>query len=295
MPQIKKRSIPIVYTVHDYKPVCPNYKMLSNAKPCEKCLGGKYINCLLNKCSKDSLAASLINCSEMYFHRLRKYYDLIDTYIAPSSFLANKLIEHGIPETKVIHIPNFVENKQAISKNGDGSHILYFGRLSSEKGVLTLIRAMQKVQNTRLRIAGTGPLEQKLEAYVEKNKLSNVHFEGFKTGADLEKLISHSLFTVLPSEWYENNPLSLLESFAHGKAVIGSNIGGIPELVKDGANGLLFEPGNAKDLAEKINRMVNNKQTAREMGLSAQSMINDAYSPQAYYERLIEIYEGLIA
>ncbi len=295
LPQLKKKGIPIVYTVHDYKPLCPNYKMLSKGKPCEKCISGRFYNCLFNKCSKDSYTASLVNTIEMYFHRIRKYYDLIDVFVAPSKFLRKKMIDSGFDESKVIHIPNFVERKEFSSSNGHKPYLLYFGRLSEEKGILTMLKAMEDVEHSRLLIVGRGPLEEKIKKMVSDSKSKNIELIGFKSGKDLEKVIHGSMFTVLPSKCFENNPFSILESFAYGRAVVGAKIGGIPELVKDGANGLLFEPGDPKDLAVKINKMVDNKQTTKKMGLSAQGMINDLYSPQAHYERLIEIYEGLVA
>ncbi len=297
LPEIKKRGIPIVYTVHDYKPVCPNYKMMSKQAICEKCKGGLYFNCLLNKCTKNSYSASLINTIEMYFHRLRRYYNLIDVFITPSKFLKQKLIEFGIAENRVTHIPNFVDvnNFEVVAANGNAPYFVYFGRLSEEKGILTLIQAMKKVRGGQLYLIGTGPLEQKIRSVIDTSGLSNIKILGFMQGDDLKNIIKNSLFTVLPSEWYENNPLALLEACAYSKATIGSNIGGIPEIINNNINGLLFEPKNPDDLAQKINFLLNNKGKSKMMGANARSLVKDNNNPHKHYESIMSIYERLLS
>jgi len=296
LPEIKKRGIPIAYTVHDYKPLCPNYKLFSAGKPCEECKGGKYYHCFFNKCTKDSRAASLVNTIEMYFHRLRNYYNHIDIFIAPSDFLRNKMIDFGFDESKIVHIPNFV-NLEAnnFTDKEEGRYFIYFGRLSEEKGIITLVKAMSKVKEATLLIVGTGPLESEIKQMVKTAKLNNVRLLGFRSGEDLKAIVQGSMFSILPSEWYENNPLSILESFANTKAVIGSKIGGIPELIDENVNGLLFEPGNDEELAEKINYLFSRKKEAAAMGKNARQKIKNEYNAEKHYEKISEVYKELLA
>jgi len=265
LPEIKKRHIPIIYTAHDLKTICPNYKMLSHGNVCEECKGHKYYKCVKNKCVKNSYLKSIINSIEMYFHHWRKYYELIDLIITPSDFYRKKLIEFKFPADRVIHIPNFVDDKLFRQSYYNDGYFIYLGRLSEEKGLLTLIKAMRTLKDAKLKIIGTGPLEDEIKKSISSLRLTNIELVGFQSGAALEKYISNAMFTIIPSEWYENGSISLLESFAYGKPVIGSNIGGIPEHISHGRNGLIFKTKDPADLAEKINILVNDSQRLKTM------------------------------
>lgn len=294
LPEIKKHGIPIVYTAHDLKSVCPNYKMLSYGKVCERCKSFRYYNCTINKCVKDSYIKSTINSVEMYFHLFRGYYDLIDHIITPSDFYKQKLVEWRFPETMVSHIPNFVDENVFAPNYRHGSYFLYFGRLSEEKGILTLVDAMRFVKNGTCIIAGSGPSLNKINNRIGMHGLNNVKLVGFKSGNDLKKLIGNSMFVVLPSEWYENGPISLLEAFASGKPVIGSNMGGIPENITDSVDGLIFEAGNTKNLAEKINYLISEPDRLSCMGKAARAKIKRKYQKRKHMEKLEDIYKRLV-
>lgn len=294
LPKIKKRGIPVVYTAHDLKSVCPNYKMLSHGKVCERCKYFRYFNCTIQQCVKDSYLKSMINTVEMYFHLFRGYYDLIDHIITPSDFYRQKLVEWRFPETVVSHIPNFVDEAVFAPIYGHDPYFLYFGRLSEEKGVLTLVEAMRYVKKGTCVIAGSGPILNEINTRIGKLGLTNVKLVGFKSGNDLKKLIRNSMFVVLPSEWYENGPISLLESFAYGKPVIGSNIGGIPEHIEDGVDGFLFECGNADELADRISKIFDDPDRAIEMGKNARKKIENLYSLKTHMEGLLKVYDRLV-
>lgn len=290
---LKKSKIPAVMTMHDYKLVCPTYSMLLNNRSCEKCRKNKFFNCFLNKCTKQSYSKSLLNTMEMYLHHsILNIYDSIDSFISPSIFLKSKLKEMGF-KRKIIHLPNFIDaNAYIPSYAWQENSIIYFGRLSEEKGLLTLVEAIRRIPSITLKIAGEGPFRDKLESVIKDTQVKNVNILGFKRKEDLINEIQKSMFCVLSSECYENNPLSLIEAFALGKPVVASRIGGIPELVKDHETGLLFEPANADDLYAKIQYFINNRDKVVAAGQKARSFIEQEMTPGQHYLKLISIYKN---
>jgi glycosyltransferase involved in cell wall biosynthesis len=291
----KKRNIPVVKTVHDVKLLCPNYKMLSGNIICEKCKGHKYINCLFNKCIKDSTMGSLVVTMEMYIHHwLSSYQKNVDIFITPSKFLMQMFIEYGYPAQKMRYLPNYMDASKIQPHYESGDYFLYLGRLSEEKGILTLIEAMKNLKEGKLIVAGTGPLETQIKEDVMASGLKNVDLVGFKTGAELEKLIAEAQFVVVPSICYENCPYSILEAYAFGKPVIGANIGGIPELITSGETGFFFESGNSVELAEKITQMLNHKEFLCEMGKAARLRVETNHGKEQHFQELEKIYQELL-
>lgn len=302
--ELKKRNIPVVMTLHDYKMVCASYSLSWNEKPCEACCGKKYFNAVPRRCVKDSYAKSILAAIEMYLHhRLLDIYDMVDVFISPSLFLKNKLGEMGFKK-KVIHLPNFItkfENCEERSDEGSCKEntIIYFGRLSREKGLLTFLKAMKLLQDNdtvtlKVNIIGEGPLKDTLRKNAAGENVHNIRFLGYLKGEALYREIKKSKVVILPSEWYENNPISVLEAFALGKPVIGANIGGIPELVKNNITGLTFEPGNVKDLAEKIKCLLENPEKIKTMGENARLFVEQELNAEKYYQRIIQIYQSIM-
>ena len=295
LPLLKKHGIPTVMTVQDYKLICPNYKFYSNDRVCEKCKKTQYFQAILNKCIKSSYLASTICSLEMYVHRFLKIYERnIDVFICPSEWLKEKMIEYGLPATKLIHIPNCVDPDAYQPSYSSDNYIVYFGRISEEKGLKTLVEAMKLARNAKLVIVGEGHLKEELMRHCELGGIENCDFVGYRNGEELLKMIKNSRFAVLPSEWYENCPLSVLEAFSCGKPVIGSDIGGIPELVDDGVDGLLFEPKNATDLAGKIEFLWDNPAMVLQMGKNARKKIEEEYDAERHYERIRDVYGSLL-
>ncbi|MFN3739291.1 MAG: glycosyltransferase family 4 protein [Thermodesulfovibrionales bacterium] len=289
-----KYKIPTVMTMRDYKLVCPSYSMLLKGRPCERCKNGRYYFCFLKRCTKGSFVKSLLNTIEMYLHHdILHIYNKIDIFISPSRFLMEKVKEMGF-KGKIIYLPNFVDVKNLQpSYNYEEESIVYFGRLSYEKGLETLIEAVKGLP-IRLKIIGEGPLKGYLISKVKNERINNIDFLGYKKGNELEKEIKKSMFVVLPSEWYENNPRTVIESFALGKPVIGARIGGIPELVIDNETGLTFRPQSIEDLREKLLRLVNDKSGIVEMGRKARKYIEERFNPERHYEELMTIYKKAI-
>lgn len=257
IPALKKHNVKIIWTMHDLITVCPSYTMLDGkGNICEKCLGGNFKNCFKNKCIKGSKLMSFLSTREAKFIKKHNYYNDVDLYIAPSRFYKNKLEEGKFTSSKIVYLPNPLpkDTKFEINNNPD-NYILYFGRLSKEKGVATLIKAMKDV-NYKLIVLGTGPLEEELKQLVIDENLSDkISLLGFKQGDELEKYIKNAKAVVLPSEWYENGPYSAMEAMALGKPLIVSNHGGLPELVNDNENGFIFNDKN--ELVAKLNAIIN--------------------------------------
>lgn len=292
---LKKHEISCVMTMHDYKLVCASYSMLAHGKVCEKCVGGSYFNCFREGCVKDSKVKSLLNTLEMHLHhKMLHIYDLMDVFISPSKFLKNKVEEMGF-RGRVEYLPNFVNTEEYVPEyEYEERAVVYFGRLSREKGLLTLIDAMKSLPDVKLKLIGEGPIKDALADKIQSNGMINVKFLGYKSGNELEEEIKKSMFVVLPSEWYENNPRSVIEAFALGKPAIGARIGGIPELVRDHETGFTFVPGNAYDLTEKIRVLASRPDLIVEMGKKARRFVEEELNPQRHYEQLMAIYDSVL-
>lgn len=237
----------ILYTAHDYQLVCPNHMCRNpgTGENCEKCLGGHFLNCAKGKCIHGSFAKSVIGTMEATFWKWMGVYKQIDTVICCSEFMKTKLDSNPVFAGKTVALHNFVEpvERKAVQKK---DYVLYFGRFSQEKGIETLIQAAKALPEIPFVFAGSGPLEERLA------DVPNIKNVGFQTGDALETLIREARLTVYPSEWYENCPFSVMESQMYGTPVLGADIGGIPELIKPGQTGELFESGNAQELKKKI-------------------------------------------
>lgn len=236
------RNCKILFTAHDYQLVCPNHMCRNPVakQNCEKCLGGHFINCAKGRCIHGSLAKSVVGAAEGYFWKWMGVYRQIDTVICCSHFMKTKQDTNPILAEKTVVMHNFVdpvEQKEVQKKD----YVLYFGRYSEEKGITTLVRAAKELPNIPFIFAGSGPLEHLLEG------VPNIQNVGFRTGEALEMLIREARLTVYPSEWYENCPFSVMESQMYGTPVLGADIGGIPELIRVGETGELFESGNVGD------------------------------------------------
>lgn len=288
---LKKFKVPIVMTLHDYKIVCAAYVLLSGGRICEACKNGKYYNCLLNKCVKDSRWKSILNTFEMFLHhKILHIYNLVDVFISPSIFLKDKIKEMGF-RGKIMHLPTFVNLEEYEPQyHWQENSIVCFGRVSREKGLFTLIEAMRGL-NIKLKIIGEGPVKESLVSKVKSLELKNIDFLGYVSVERLKAEIRKSLFVVVPSEWYENNPSSIIEGFALGKPAIGARIGGIPELIKENETGLTFESGNSEDLKAKILQLSEDTVKISRMGMNARKMVDEEFNSKIHYKKLMEIYK----
>lgn len=291
--ELKQRGIPTVMTAHDLKLACPAYKMLNRGGVCEKCRSGNLLHVVANRCIRDSLPVSALIMLESAVHKsLGLYRRNLDRVVAPSLFYKQKLMEWGWPEQQLAYIPNYVDAAAYTPRYEPGDYFFYFGRLAMEKGVATLIRAAAQAK-VKLRIAGTGPEGDALKALAAEVG-GDIEFLGFVSGEPLWKWVREARAIVLPSEWYENAPMSVLEAYASGKPVVGARIGGIPEMVKEGETGELFESGNMKELATLLARfstMTDTQVTA--MGEAARVYVASTFTAERYLREMLGLYASL--
>lgn len=278
-----KHRVRIVYTAHDYQLICPNH-MLNNpntGRNCEKCIGGRFINCAKGRCIHGSLVRSTFGMLEAYFYRFLKTYRHIDTIICPSMFMEKKLNTNPLFASKTVVLHNFVEPVEPRPVRKE-NYILYFGRFSEEKGINTLLKVCKSMPEIRFVFAGTGPLEDKLAGN------PNIENVGFQSGAKLEMLIRKAKFSICPSQWYENCPFSVMESQMYGTPVLGAEIGGIPELIEVGRTGELFQSADADDLRNKIIQLWNDPDRISYYTKNCRKVKFNSISD--YYKKLSKIY-----
>ncbi|SEM07858.1 Glycosyltransferase involved in cell wall bisynthesis [Bosea lupini] len=290
---LKAQGVPLVMTAHDLKLACPAYKMLSHGRVCERCHGGRIHNVLLRRCVKESIVVSGLVLLETLVHRsFGLYRNTIDRLIAPSRFYRDKLVEWGWDAGRVGYIPNSIDAKAYSPATHEGDYVVYAGRLAPEKGLATLVRAVA-LSHQRLVLAGSGPEEQTLRKLAGELG-ADVAFTGHLDRPALKRVIGEARALVLPSEWYENAPISVLEAYALGRPVIGTRIGGIPELIADGETGSLVEPGNAAMLAEALAGLASLPSSARAaMGATGRDWVAREFSSGNYRDRTMALYEAL--
>lgn len=309
-PYLKEHRVPVVWTAHDYIAVCPSYTMLDGAgEVCEACLGGHFLNCLKRRCVKGSAAKSGMATLEAEFLKRTGAYRKIDRIVCPSNFLEGKMAEGGFPTGQLAWMPNFIpdgtlaEIDEAPAPEIQVPYLLYFGRLSAEKGVDVLLRALARAAGNEgvpvdwtLQIAGDGPVRAELEGLAaELGVAGRVRFLGFKTGTELRSLIKGARFSVVPSTWHENMPFSVVESLAAGTPVIGSRMGGIPELVADGRTGFTFASGSVDELADLLGLAAQLPADGyQRMQRAGRSFVKERCSQSTYMDKLIELYSTTI-
>ena len=299
-PVLKKYNIPILFTVHDYRIVCPAYTFRNGkGQICEECQGKHFYKCFINTCTKGSKLMSVVMATEQYFRNaFFNPVKNIDGFIYVSNFAKN-IQEKYMPAVK--NVPNIVLYNFSTSiaeqskKMPVDKYFLFFGRLSYEKGVKTLLKAFEKLPDYKLRIVGTGPLEAELKLIKQTRKIDNVEFCGYKTGKELSDLVVGAYFVIVPSEWYENNPMTIIEAYSVGTPVIGARIGGIPEIVVDSNTGFQFESGNAGDLREKVD-LANSLSASEYQNFSSNTIkfANENLSKSCYWNKLIDFYNRFL-
>lgn len=288
--------VPIVMTIRDYKLVCPSYGLVSRGRVCEKCSNKKFINAVREKCHKDSLVQSALVAGEMILHhRLMRIYEKVDTFIATSEFVKRKFYEMGFAG-RIVVIPNFVllSNYPQPDYTYRGRKIAYAGRLSSEKGVCTLIRAMSAL-DVELVIIGDGPERINCERLVEEMRLKNVKFIGHVSGSELNLVVGECAAVVVPSEWHEPFGRAVIEAYALGKPVISARIGGMTELIEEGVTGYTYPAGDVESLRDTIVKLVTDPARCISMSKEARRKAETEFNEEKHYESLVEVYRSAIA
>jgi glycosyltransferase involved in cell wall biosynthesis len=287
--ELAELRVPIVQTLHDFQWVCPVYTFVRDGRVCESCRHGHYLPAVRHRCHGGSLSRSLVAALELGVGYWRGWEREVVRFLAPSRFLGEKVVEHGLSAAKVRILGYCLRRGTDPEDDARGGHALYAGRLSHEKGVATLLEALARVPGLELRIAGTGPLEPALREAAERLSPGRVRFLGYLDPHSLRRELAGCAFSVVPSEWYENQPYAILESFAAGTPVVGAAIGGIPELVEPGRTGALFEAGSAESLAEALASMQADR-VRPEMGREARRRIEERFDPGRHLDALTEVY-----
>jgi glycosyltransferase involved in cell wall biosynthesis len=292
--ELRAQNIPVVYHLNDFKLLCPNYNFVAAGRACEMCKGGAFWQALRTRCYPGTAARATL-VAEAYVHRwFGTYRRCVDRFLAPSRFVRDKFVEHGWDAALFEVLPHF-QNIHAMCEPSKDGPILYFGRLSAEKGVDDLIRAMQQVPHIRLVIAGDGPQKNELERLAKGLKLTNVEFVGHLGPEERDRRIAQSRFTVLPSRAYETLGKTILESYSHARALIASDLGSRRELVRDGETGLLYRAGNVNQLADTIQLLAMNPELTEQMGRAGWELVLHEHRPELHYQKLMCLYDRLLA
>lgn len=330
-PYLKKHHVPVVYTAHDYILVCPAYTMVNgHGEVCDACLDKHFIHAVKNACVKGSRAKSALATMEAEFLKFHHAYDKIDLIVAPSKFMKSKLDEGGFAG-KTVAMQNFLTDSQMAmgarvanthkfedAQAGARPYVLFFGRLSQEKGILTLVKAFLQAAGLEryadsdaaaghkgflpdtwdLHIVGDGPEREAIEQLIASagpEAVSRIRLLGYRTGEDLQREVGNARFTVLSSEWRENMPYSGLESLAAQTPIIGACIGGIPELVVEGETGFAFKSGNVDDLTKTfLKASLVNEINYQSMQQACAKYVDERCGQDAYVRLLSNAYAGLL-
>ena len=298
-----KYKIPIIQSVHEFRLLCPTYTCLNpNNEICERCASSLInLSCFTQRCNRNSLANSLLIAAECkYRDWLHNYQKNISGFIMVSKFIMDKHLRYfPIIKDKCFHIYNSVETSfyrqyVNVNKYQENRYYLYFGRLSYEKGIITLLDYFSKHPDLKLRIAGTGPLMENIKNKIQY--LNNIELLGYKSGEELYRLIANAYFTIVPSEWYENNPLTVIESLALGTPIIGNNIGGIPEIIINGDTGYIYDYRHIGEFAYIIETAENlTKDEYVRMCSCCLTEAVDNFDNEIYYKKLMVVYESILS
>jgi glycosyltransferase involved in cell wall biosynthesis len=286
----RDEGVPVVMTVHNYRLICPNGLFMTQDEICHRCAGGREYWCLLRNC-EGSLAKSFGYALRNWVARKRRaFLDNVTMFMALTEFQRQQLISEGYPAERIAVVPNMTSIEKNSVDGELGEYVAFVGRVSPEKGIATLRQAAESLPDVPMRAAGSYEGNE----HLADGGPASLEFLGQLEHNSLDPFYANSRIVVLPSVCYEGFPMILPEAMLHGKPVIASRIGGIPEIVDDGVTGLLFEPGNAEDLAEKIRYLWDRPELCRRMGQAGREKVLREYTPQRYYERLMAVYEKAI-
>ncbi len=293
--ELKRQGIPVLYHLNDFKILCPTYNFVAHGRACEEqCKNGAFHNVITKGCYDGPWSSAVVLAAEAYLHKwLRTYERCVDLFLAPSEFVRTKLIAGGFPAQRIEVLPHFqaLPGKEDITI--DEGYLLYFGRLSPEKGVYELLRAMARLPHIPVVIAGDGPDRPRLESLARELNLNQVLFAGMVQGEKLQKLIAGCSFSVFPSHAYETLGKSILESYAWGRPVIASDPGSRRELVQHGVTGLLYPDGDREQLTHSIGFLFDRPDLIEKMGAAARSRVKANHDPEQHMEKLLELYRRM--
>jgi glycosyltransferase involved in cell wall biosynthesis len=290
---LRRRGIATVMTLHDYKLACPTYRFLDHGRPCEACLAHRFWQPVVRRCNGGSLAASAANAVELSVHTLGGAYGPVGIFACPSRFLESKMRAGKVYPDRLRWIPNFVDVGGVAAATGPGNgRVVFAGRLSDEKGVDTLVDAVASTPDMGLDVAGDGPARPALEALAASRGAGDrVTFHGRLPFSGVQALLRAGSVAACPSRWYENQPLAILEAFACGRPVVGTGLGGIPELIEPGVDGAIVPPNDPGALGAALAGIAGDPPRAHEMGGAGRAKVERAFSSELHLERLDRLYD----
>ena len=294
----KKEGVRVIHRISDFFMFCAKSDFLCGDEICEDCIKGSYNKAIKNRCVKGSLSGTLLRVFAMKLYANLKVFDDVDKYVTPSLFTRNKLIEGGIENHKVVHIPTFIDVSGINPCYTNKKYFLFLGRMAHQKGTIYAIKAMIALKNTEYVLKITGilsesPEDQLLKKIISDNGLENkIIFVGFKSGTELDCLISNCVCVVCPAIWYENMPNTVIEAYAYGKPVVASRLGSFSEIVDDEKTGFLFESKNIKELSKKLSKFVEDESLSAQLGHNAREKCQNEYSEKVHMSALVEVLQG---
>ncbi|HEX5538638.1 MAG TPA: glycosyltransferase, partial [Methylophilaceae bacterium] len=275
-------------TLHNFRLFCAQAMFMRDGRVCEDCMGTLPWRGVVRRCYRGSLAQSAVVVGMQGLHRmLGTYQNRVTRYIALNQFCSDKFVEAGLPSARMAIKPNFIDLPAPVHSQAR-SGALFVGRLSAEKGIATLARAIALYPAAKLGVIGTGPQQAELEG------AAAIHLHGWQEPQAIYERMAQAAYLVMPSVWYENFPRTLVEAFACGLPVIASRLGAMAELVRNGETGLLFEPGDAADLAAKMQWADANPEAMQRMGQAARAEYEARYTSETNFNQLMAIYADAI-
>jgi len=289
----RAENVPIVQSLHNFRPFCCNGLFLRDGQICELCQSGNFWHGVRYRCLQSSFLRSSLVSLALARCRQRNVWHKVNRFVVASEFTKEKYIESGFPEEKISIKPHFVDIPQEPQVQREG-YMLFVGRLSEEKGLNVLLKACRLLKDVSIRIVGSGPLEQNIRETISRNDLDQVALSGFLESADFERVFRSARFLVLPSLCYENFPRVVAEAYSSGLPIVASRLGSMQELIRDGETGFLFNPRDANDLALKVREMVDHPDLLGEMQINARQEYLNRYTPEINFARLMDIYQQTI-
>lgn len=287
---VRDHGAPAVMTLHDYKLACPSYLMLDHGRPCDACLGGSFLPAVRRRCKDGSIAASAVLAVESTVHRAMGAYDAVGTFLCPSRFLTETMVRAGIYPDRLQTVPSFVDSQAVAVKTEPGGSVVFVGRLSAEKGVDVLIRALALLPTATLDIAGEGPERAALNALAATCAPGRVRFHGRLPRDEVLRLVRSAAVLALPSRCLENQPISVLEAFACAVPAVSSDLGGLPELMGQGRRGVTVPAGETEPLADALRLLLEEPEWAFELGRAARKYVEEEFAPERHLRRLDAVY-----
>ena len=286
----RRKNVPVVMTVHSHNLTCPTWYHLYKGSVCEDCVGGHEYRCVIKNCRNNILESSAYALRSSVARRFRLFHDNVNVLIALTPFAKAKLLQAGFREDQVAVVPNPGPVREAAADPSAGKYVAFAGRISSEKGIDTLLSAAAQMPDVPFKVAGDGPALLEMKGKAPRN----VDFVGRLGSDELNEFYARSRILVMPSVWFEQFPMVVLEAMARALPVIGSRIGGLPEIIEEGLTGSLFEPGNPEDLVRQVRRLWENPQLCRQMGIAGRQKVMREYNEDAYFHNLMAVYQAAI-